>query len=153
MPESTHTMTQKGLDELKVELDHRINVKREELRSIVEDSIQKGDISENEAYELALEETESNEMRIAELERVIGNAVIATDTGIHTVSIGNTVSVRSSSGDLEIQIVGQAEANPLDNKISDATPLGQALIGKKKGDKVTISLPKGDVEYEILNIS
>ena len=153
MKNKTHKITQSGLDKLQEELDYRINVKSAELDELLYDAIAKGDISENEAYEMTLDEKETNGRRIAELQDMIATAEVVEETTGDTIAIGSKVLLKMKEKEIEYHIVGASEGNPLENKISEETPIGKALVGKKKGDTIKVDLPMGEVEYEIVDIN
>lgn len=145
-------ITQAGLEKLKTELNERI-AKREELKTMIEEMRNRGDLSENDGYTLALEDNESNERRIAELEELVTNAVVVNDIGMHVVSIGNSVEVDDEGKSTVFEIVGESETDPMSGKISSSSPIGSALMGKKVGDTAKVQLPKGETEFKILKIS
>lgn len=145
-------MTQSGLDALKAELAERL-LKREQLREVIEDMRDKGDLSENEGYVLSLEDDLSNEKSIAEIQQMIDNAVIVKETSnTSKVGIGSKVEVESNGVKTLYIIVGDNESDPLANKISASSPIGSALMNKKVGDSVEVQLPKGVTKYTILSI-
>ncbi len=147
-------ITAKGLEELKKELDHRRNVKKKEINKIIRSAIEAGDLSENDEYSLALEDSLVNNARIDELMEIIKNAKVVKDCkDIKKVCIGHKVTLKPKSGsDLVISIMGETEANPLKKQISSTSPMGSALIGKSVKDKVKIKTPAGENEYTILKI-
>lgn len=147
-----YSISTEGLEELKSELEQRLNSKREDLKEMIEEMRSRGDLSENEGYTLALEEFESNERRIAELTDLIDNAKIIKRTSHNSVGLGNKVTVEVEGKERSYTIVGESEANPIDNKVSAETPLGKALIGKKVGQSFSIELPLGTQALKILNI-
>lgn len=146
-----YLVTADGLKELKNELDNRINKKRKELTDIIEDMKEKGDISENEGLSLAREEYSLNETRINELEKLIAKAVVTKDSTKHKVGLGDKVKVIVNNETKSYELVGEDQANPLENKISYKSPLGIALMGKKTGDKVIVQSPSGKIEYKIVD--
>lgn len=150
-------LTQEGYDEIVRELKELEEVKLPEVIKRVEVARGYGDLSENAEYHSAKEDQELTETRISELQQVLQNAVIVSSQAkTTTVGIGCTVSVsvkrgRSSKKQVFI-IVGEFEAEPMNGKISSASPIGAALIGKKKGDVVEVTTPAGVTEYTILEI-
>ena len=153
MTNKTHKITQIGLDKLKEELDMRINVKKDDLKEMIQEMRDRGDLSENDGYTLALEEFESNEHRIGQLRQMIDTAEVVSGNGSSKIAVGSKVLLKIKEKEVEYHIVGQSEADPLENRISEETPIGKALVGKKKGDTINVDLPVGKVEYEIINVS
>lgn len=149
-----YLLTQEGLLKLNEELKHLINEKRKEVIERIREAAAHGDLSENADYAQAREEQSFIEGRIIEIEDMIKNAEIITASKQHnTVSIGSTITVKVNGDEKTYQIVGSNEANPLEGKISNESNVGQALLGKRKGDKVVVSTPAGDKEYEITEIN
>ena len=153
MRDRKHKITAAGLQELESEKKIRETEKREELALLVEDMRDKGDLSENDGYTLAIEEYQSNEARVAELEAMIDNAEVVSGGTSGVVGIGSTVKVKAPTGEKVYTIVGPAESNPMDGLISDETPIGSALVGRKAGDVISVTLPAGEVEYEVIEVS
>lgn len=150
-----HKLTKEGLIKLKDELDYLSTTKREELKVMLEDMRKAGDLRENDGYSMAKEDSQSNEIRIAEIEGILRNYELIDEdnTSNGRVSVGNTITVDVDGKTMELSIVGDSEANPLENKISQNSPISLALIGKKAGDTAKVSLPKGEVEYKIIKIA
>ncbi len=149
-----YLLTQEGLLKLNAELKHLINEKRKEVIERIREAAAHGDLSENADYAQAREEQSFIEGRIMEIEDMIKNAEIITASTQHnTVTIGATIKVNVNGVEKSYTIVGSNEANPLEGKISNESNVGQALLGKKKGDKVVINTPAGDKEYEITGIN
>jgi transcription elongation factor GreA len=147
-------LTKDGLEELKNELKNLIDVKRPEVVQKISLARDMGDLSENAAYVSARDEQAFVEGRIAELEEIIKNAVVASS--IHSkgiVSVGCKIRVHVDGVEQEFCLVGGPEADPKDKKISHESPLGKALMGKKIGDKVEIDAPMGKLVYTILSVS
>lgn len=151
-------LTQEGLEELKTEIEYLKITKRKEVAEKIKEALAFGDISENSEYDEAKNEQAEVERRIAKLENMIKNARIIQDSkdksGI--VNVGSNVVVEDIefSEEMEYKIVGSAEADPFRGKISNVSPLGKNLIGKKPGEKVVVPTPDGGtVEYKILNIN
>ncbi|KKW42513.1 MAG: Transcription elongation factor GreA [Candidatus Magasanikbacteria bacterium GW2011_GWA2_56_11] len=112
-----------------------------------------GDLSENAEYHAAREEMSWAQSRAKEIEHILDNAeMIAHDGNQQTVGIGSSVVVKAGKTDREFTIVGAQEADPIAGKISNESPLGQAFLGKKKGDRVEVRVPAGTQVYEILEI-
>ena len=145
-------LTQEGLGKLKEELKSLVKVKRPELAQRIKSARDMGDISENSEYDAAREEQAFIEGRISELEEIVKNAVVSSNSVKGIVSVGSKVTVHID-GDKEIfHIVGAPEANPAEKKISHESPLGSALLGKKVGDKFEVEAPVGKLNYTILKI-
>lgn len=147
-------VTKGGLEALKAELNKLLNIKRPNLVNRLSNARQQGDLSENSDYQSAKEELEFLDGRIDELNEVVKTAVIAADSKKSDgISVGTRVTVKTESGKETIfDIVGEWEADPIKKKISDSSPLGLALVGKKVGDKAEVEAPAGKVMYEILAI-
>lgn len=147
------TLTAKGLQKLKDELEERQGEFKDKLSSDIEENRNAGDVSENEGFEQALDNFASNEARIAEIEHTINNSIVVESKDDGKVGIGETVTIKNHNGqEITYEIVGDNEADPLANKITDDSPIGSALVGHKKGDKVNVNLPAGIVEFEIVSI-
>jgi transcription elongation factor GreA len=149
-------LTPDGLKKLEEELENLKSVKRREVAERIKIAIGYGDISENSEYEDAKNEQAFIEGRIITLEKMLRNARIINNDEIdlETVSIGSTVIVEDVEfGDtMEYTIVGTAESDPANNKISNESPVGKAMIGKKKGTVVEVSVPAGIIQYKIVDI-
>ena len=147
-------LTQEGLDELKKELDNLINVRRPENIQAIKEARSLGDLSENAEYDAARNEQAEIEGRIKQLEKMLENVSIITDVGTDTVSIGNTVSIKyvDDEEEDEYKIVGSQEADPFESKISNESPIAQALFDHKVGDIVTVESPNGNYAVEIIEI-
>jgi len=148
--------TQEGYNELVVELDYLKNTRRAEVIHDIEVARGFGDLSENAEYDEARTEQARVEARIKELEDKIQNAVIIDESQIDStvVSVGSTVTVFDKADEMEITyvIVGSNEASPAELKISDMSPIGRALVGKKAGVTVTVDAPFGSFEMDILKV-
>ncbi|MBB6637916.1 transcription elongation factor GreA [Cohnella thailandensis] len=149
-------LTPDGLKRLEEELENLKSVKRREVAERIKVAIGYGDISENSEYEDAKNEQAFIEGRIITLEKMLRNARIINNDEIDldTVSIGSTVVVEDLEfGDVvEYTIVGTAESDPLQNKISNESPVGKTIIGKKKGTVVEVNVPAGIIQYKIVDI-
>ncbi len=147
-------LTTEGLTELKTELATLI-----ESRTVISEAIasarSQGDLSENAEYHEAKEDQARNESRIEEIENILANAdVIETPKDDNKVRLGSKVALKSKDGKTkEFQVVGTVEADPLNGKISDESPIGQALLGKKEGEEVEIKTPAETTTYTIADIS
>lgn len=145
-------VTKEGLEKLKTELKALVDVKRPEIAQKIKEAREMGDISENAMYDSAVQEQAYVEGRIAELEEIIKSAKISATPKNDAVNVGSRVTVHIE-GDEEIyHIVGAPEADPAQNKISHESQLGQALMGKKPGDKVEMQTQVGKLQYTILKI-
>jgi transcription elongation factor GreA len=147
-------LSKEGLARLREELEELTNVRRPEVAGRIHEAKEHGDVTENAEYEDAKNEQAFVEGRIQALEVLIKNAVlIENNHSTDHVQIGSTVVVRSDGGRETYTIVGSAEAAPAEGRISNESPVGRALLGHKKGEKVLVSVPAGDSEYTIVNIS
>lgn len=149
-------VTQKGLQKLEEELDFLQNTRRKEIAERLKEAISYGDLSENSEYDEAKTEQSFLEYRISELEEQIKYAEIITETKGSTgiIQIGSTVMLKFVETDEqhEYTIVGSTEADPTMHKISNESPVGQAILGKKAKDKVEVKAPGGMFLYEIMNV-
>lgn len=150
-------VTKDGLAKLREELDYLQNVKRKEVAERLKEAISYGDLSENSEYEEAKNEQAFVEGRIVELEEKVKYArIIEEKQHVATVQLGTKVVIRNVASKKadpeEFIIVGSTEANPLEHKISNESPVGGALLDKKKGDIVKVEIPDGVVEYEIMQL-
>ena len=147
-------LTSAGLDEIKSELDTLKKVKRPEIIKAIKEARALGDLSENADYHAAREEQAIIEGRIQELEYMVDNAVIITEGASDRVKMGVNVTIKYEDDDdtEEYKIVGSMEADPFDNKISNESPIAKAIMGKKKGDVVTVESPNGKYNIEIIEI-
>jgi len=147
-------LTKEGLEELKKELTELIEEKRPEVVQKISLARDMGDLSENAAYVSARDDQAFIEGRIAELEEIIKNAVVSTGaTSKGVITVGCKIRVHVDGGEEEYHVVGGPEADPKERKISNESPLGKALMGKKVGDKVEIEAPMGKLVYTILSVS
>ena len=148
------TYTQAGYDALKKELDD-INEKIEENKKDISTARSYGDLSENSEYDEAKQEQGKLHQRKAELEAMIANAKIVDESQIDEtkISIGSIVTVKSARGEKTYRIVGSYEADPLAGKISDASPIGLALIGATEGDTVVANTAKGSMEMQVIKVT
>jgi transcription elongation factor GreA len=147
-------LSKEGREALRVELDELIAVRRPEIAQRIHDAKEHGDLTENAEYEDAKNEQAFVEGRIIQLETLIKNATIIDENhSTDHVQIGSTVSVESTDGTETFTIVGSTEAKPAEGRISNESPVGRALLGRKKGDKVVVKVPAGDFTYKITSIS
>ena len=151
---NTVYLTEEGLNELKKELDDLINIRRPENIQAIKEARSLGDLSENAEYDAARNEQAQIEGRIKQLEKMLENVSIITEVSTDKVSIGNTVSIKYVDDDEEdeYKIVGSQEADPFESKISNESPIAQALFDHKVGDVVTVESPNGSYEIEITEI-
>jgi len=149
-----YLLTPEGLRKLNDELKLLITVKRKEVIERIREAAAHGDLSENADYAQAREEQNFIEGRIAEIEEMVKNAEIIQATSGHhnTITIGTTVTVKINGDKRIYSIVGSNEAKPSEGRISNESPVGKSLLGKKVGDKVPVPTPSGDIVYEILEI-
>ncbi len=146
-------LTPEGLKELKEELKVLAEIKRPALIERVAIARSHGDLMENSEYAAAREDLAFVEGRMEEIEELVNKAKLIKTTGSNgQVKLGCKVTVKVNGKAQTFELVGEWEANPLEQKISHTSPLGQALIGKKKGEKVEIEAPAGKVTYHILEI-
>lgn len=147
-----HIITKESFEKLKDELNILETEKRRKIADRIQRAKEMGDLSENAEYSEAKDAQAFNEGRITELRNIIKNAEVVETSKSGKVSLGSNVKVKFSGKEREYTIVSFNEADPLNNKISNESPIGSALLNKKKGDRVVVQLPKGDTEYEILNV-
>ena len=149
-------LTQEGLDELKKELDNLINVRRPENIQAIKEARSLGDLSENADYDAARNEQAVIEGRIKTIEKMLENVSIITKAATDKVALGTTVSIKYVDDDDddedEYKIVGSQEADPFESKISNESPIAQALLEHKVGDIVTVESPNGSYQVEITEI-
>ncbi len=148
-------LTAEGLQKIKDELNYLVTTRRREVAQMIAEAKAEGDLSENAGYDEAKTAQGFLEGRVRELEYTITHAQLIEE-GSHTnvIGIGRTVIIREVDTDFEetYTIVGSREADPTNGRISNESPMGQALLGKKKGQKVNVKTPGGDVKFEILKI-
>ena len=156
MEEKEVILTQEGYNKLEEELNFLKTEKRTEIAERIKVAMGFGDLSENSEYDEAKSAQAENEIQITELENKLRNAKIINEKEIdtETVQIGNLVKVHDIEfdEDIEYTIVGSTEVSLAENKISNESPLGKALLGAKKGDKVDVHAPAGIIKYKILEI-
>lgn len=156
MGEKEVLLTQEGYDKLEKELEYLKTEKRAEISERIKVALGFGDLSENSEYDEAKNAQAENENKIAELEEKLRYAKIIDESEIDTktVQVGNTVKVLDIEFDEEVEytIVGSTEVNLAENKISNESPIGAGLLGKKKNDVISIQVPAGISKYKILSI-
>ena len=147
-------ITEKGKQELEAELEQLIS-SRKEISEEVAIARDFGDLRENSEYDAARKKQGLAESRIAEIENILQNAKIIKSGAKNQVALGNEVSLKNLENQkiVKYYIVGPVEANPLEGKISNESPIGQQLMGKKLGQEVEISTPKAIIKYEITEIN
>ena len=156
MEEKKNLLTYAGLKKLEEELHDLKVVKRKEVAGKIKEAREQGDLSENAEYDAAKDEQRDIETQIAELEEILKNAEVVQDnnTDKDAIKMESVVKLHDVEydEDIEYAIVGSSEADSLNNKISNESPLGAALIGKKVGDTVKIEAPVGEIEYKIISV-
>ncbi|MEK7059396.1 MAG: transcription elongation factor GreA [Patescibacteria group bacterium] len=147
-------LTQAGVNELKAELETLIG-KRAGIAEAIKYARELGDLSENAEYQSARAEQERHEARIAEIENILQSVeIIKKPRGDSKVQLGSVVKLKGAGGKAkEFQVVGTVEADPLNGKISDESPIGQALLGQKVGETIQITTPNDTSAYKIVSIS
>lgn len=149
-------LTYEGLKALEDELHDLKVVKRREVAAKIKEAREQGDLSENAEYDAAKEEQAHIEARIEEIEHILKNAevVVEEDVDASTINIGCHVIIKDVEDDEEIEykLVGSTEANSLKGKISNESPVGRALIGRKAGETIEVETPAGMLQYEIISI-
>lgn len=149
--------TPEGLEKIENEIEYLKTVRRKEVSERIKVALGYGDLSENSEYDEAKNEQAQVEERIAKLEMMVRNAKIIDESDLNTevVNVGSSVTVKDiESGDEdEYTIVGSAEADPLEGKISNESPVGSKLIGAHVGDVVDVEVPDGIIKYEIIKIT
>ena len=157
MTEKKNLLTKEGLRKLEDELQNLKVNRRQEIAQKIKEAREQGDLSENAEYDAAKDEQRDIELRIEELEKLLKNAEVVDEDEIDLdkVSIGCQVKVYDVDFDeeMEFKIVGSTEANSLEGKIANESPVGQALRGKQIGDVVTVETQAGVMEYKVLDIS
>ncbi len=151
------TMTKEGYENLEKELNELITVKRVEVKEKLKEARSQGDLSENAEYDAAKDEQGKLEKRIADIEAMlkIAQVVDESEISIDKVSVGSYVTVKNLKRNVVnvYKIVGSAEADSVNKRISDESPVGKALLGHKKGEVVEAETPSGSIPYEILEIN
>jgi transcription elongation factor GreA len=146
-------LTPEGLEKIKEEYEELTTKRRQEIALRIQKARELGDLTENAEYDAAREEQATVEGRIAELEELMKRAEVVKNNRCPVqIEVGCKVRVHLEGRDEEFQIVGAPEADPASGKISHESPLGQALLGKKVGDKIEVDAPVGKLIYKILDI-
>jgi transcription elongation factor GreA len=140
-------LTPQGLEDLKQKIEHLSTTRRREVAERIKEAREFGDISENSEYDDAKNEQAMLERQIAELEEKLRGAQVIDEKAVSTesVAVGTTVHVKDQKTEKSVKykIVGSSEANPAENKLSNQSPVGKALLGKKRGDLVSVPVPRG----------
>ncbi len=156
MEAKKNLLTYAGLKKLEDELHDLKVVKRKEVAEKIKEAREQGDLSENAEYDAAKDEQRDIEARIEEIEKILKNAevVVEDEVDLDKISVGCKVKVHDYEfeEDIELKIVGSTEANSLEGKISNESPVGKALMGKHKGDIVEVEMPSGVMQYKVLEI-
>lgn len=156
MQEKKNILTYEGLRKYEDELHELKVVRRQEVAQKIKEAREQGDLSENAEYDAAKDEQRDIELRIEELEKLLKNAEVIDEDeiDINKISIGCKVKVYDVDFDeeMEFRIVGSTEASSLQNKISNESPVGQALLGKSVGDVVDVETQAGTIQYKVLEI-
>jgi transcription elongation factor GreA len=147
----TYQITVEGRQELEAELEE-LKSRRGAIADKIAEARDYGDLSENAEYDAAREEQGLVESRIAEIEDILLNAELIKTAKGSKVSLGSKVELKTGKKTVVYDVVGPVEADPLEGKISNESPIGEALMGKKVGESVTITTPKGQISYEIIAI-
>ena len=146
-------LTKEGVAELEAERAQLL-IKRVETAEAIKVAREIGDLSENAEYQLAKQEQERNDARLEEIEYILANVELIKAGKAQKIVLGTTVTLKGKAGkEIVFQVVGTLEANPLERKISDESPIGQALLGKKEGDEVEIKTPVETATYTIAAIA
>ncbi|MFA5946782.1 MAG: transcription elongation factor GreA [Patescibacteria group bacterium] len=141
-----------GLAEVTKELANRIKVIRPEIAQRISEAKEMGDLSENFAYHEAREQQGLNESRIIEITEMLSTAVVVEEKKGGSIGLGSSFKVKIGGQEKTYEIVGENEANPMEGKISNVSPLGSAFLGKGVGETVEAKVPSGTMTYEILSI-
>ena len=156
MAEKKNILTYAGLKQYEDELQNLKVFRRKEVAQKIKEAREQGDLSENAEYDAAKDEQRDIELRIEELEKLLTNAevVVEDEIDLEKISVGCQVKVLEMDEDeeMEFRIVGSTEANSLQNKISNESPVGHALLGKKVGDVVDVETQVGVIQYKVLEI-
>jgi len=151
--DDSQLITKEGLEKLKKELDHLKNVRRHEISERIERAKELGDLSENAEYSEAKDEQAFNEGRIIEIGVILKKLTVVESHHGGTVNLGSKVTVQCNGKEKEFIIVSFNEVDPENNKISNESPIGHALLGKEVNEEAVVNLPSGEVKYKILKVS
>ena len=157
MAEKKTVLTVDGLKKLEEELHELKVVRRKDVAGKIKEARGQGDLSENAEYDAAKEEQAEIESRIAQIEKMLRNAEVIDEEDLDgdTIGVGSKVKVLDMEFDEEVEylIVGSTEADPVEGRISNESPLGMALLSRKSGETITVDAPQGQIKYQILGIS
>jgi len=153
MSNETIPITQEGLERLKAELEHLTNVRRPAIIKAIAAAREEGDLRENAGYDAARHDQAMNERRIAEIEDRIRRAVVIDHSGTTTVQVGTMVTIDIDGEEETYTIVGAIEARPAEGRISNESPIGKALLGRKVGDVVDIRTPTTVLKAKVVAIN
>lgn len=157
MSNQVHYFTAEGLEKVKAELAHLIAVERPAISKAIAEARDKGDLSENAEYDAAREAQGLLELKISQMQELVANARIIDESKLSTdqVQMLNKVKIKNVANGqvMEYTLVGEKEANLKEGKLAAQTPIGKALMGRKKGDLVEVQVPSGIIKFEILDIS
>ena len=156
MEEKRNLMSYEKLQQLEEELHELKEVKRAEIAQKIKEAREQGDLSENAEYDAAKDEQRDIELRIEEIEKILKNAEVYLEEDIASdvVGLGSTVTILDVEYNEEVvyKIVGSTEADSLNGKISNESPVGKALVGAKKGATITVEAPAGELKYKVLKV-
>ena len=156
MEEKRNLMSYEKLQQLEEELHELKEVKRAEIAQKIKEAREQGDLSENAEYDAAKDEQRDIELRIEEIEKILKNAEVylEEDIAADVVGLGSTVTILDIGYNEEVvyKIVGSTEADSLNGKISNESPVGKALVGAKKGATITVEAPAGELKYKVLKV-
>jgi transcription elongation factor GreA len=152
-----HYLTAEGLEKIKAELAHMISVERPAISKQIGEARDKGDLSENAEYDAAREAQGMLELKISQMQNLVANARVIDESKINTdhIQMLNKVKIKNlaTKAVMEFTLVGESEANINEGRLAAATPIGKALIGRKKGEIVEVQAPGGMIKFEIIDIS
>lgn len=152
MTDSTQYLSQEKFDELKAELKKLIEVDMVETAKRIDAAREMGDLSENAEYHAAREQLGWQKGREMEIKSILDNAQIIHAGSGDSIQLGRTFTVKVKDKEKVYTLVGAQEADPLEGRISNESPIGEALLGKKKGDVAVVELPAGEVEYKVISV-
>jgi len=152
MKDNGYKLTKEGLEKIKEELNERLTTIRREIADRIDYARRMGDLSENSAYKAALEDRTLNEKVIKDLEDMISRAQIIEKPKHGEVSLGSKVTVNVAGKEMIYEVVGALEADPMGGRISNESPIGAALMGKKTGEEVLITLPSGERTFRVVKV-
>lgn len=157
MSGKVHYFTEEGLEKVKAELAHMTSVERPAISKAIAEARDKGDLSENAEYDAAREAQGLLELKISQMQELVANARIIDESKLSTdqVQMLNKVKIKNVANGqvMEYTLVGEKEANLKEGKLAAQTPIGKALMGRKKGEVVEVKVPSGIIKFEILDIS